>query len=187
MKTYKARDHHHDQSFSGISAHKGKSSMQSEDTGQSGLQEIEEKIHLPDGIENVPSYSGNLLKGQKVTVENGDFSDDSDSDAETSVLCCGSIENSEDSDEDFLGEDIESSCSSEDKQGTDSCGAQWDIFPRQDVPKLLEYLRRHSSELTPARGYTKPVKYFIMMSSIMTCNIRVITHLCVSVTGSSHS
>ncbi|GFQ02306.1 lysine-specific demethylase jmj25 [Phtheirospermum japonicum] len=147
MKKYKTRDHHH----------KGKSPLQSGDTGESGLQDNGEKIILPNGIENVHFDPADPVEGQTLSVENENLSDDGESDDEASILCCGSIENSEDSDEQFQGEEIESSCTSEDKRGADSCGAQWDIFPRQDVPKLLEYLRRHSNELTSKYSYSKHV------------------------------
>lgn len=160
MEKFKTGDNHLAQSISNSSDQKGKSSLQSEDTGESGLQDVGEKIIPPDGIENVPFYSSiDQLKGQSPENENGNLSDDS----EASLLCCGSYENSEDFDEDFQEEDIESSCSSEDKQSTDCCGAQWDIFPRQDAPKLLEYLTRHSNEFTPACNYPKHVCFFSLL------------------------
>ncbi|CAN1222058.1 Lysine-specific demethylase JMJ28 [Linum grandiflorum] len=37
----------------------------------------------------------------------------------------------------------------------ESCGAIWDVFRRQDVPKLVEYLRQQCNKLTDAYGSRK--------------------------------
>ncbi|XP_051133676.1 lysine-specific demethylase JMJ28 [Andrographis paniculata] len=153
MKRYRAQDRHNGQSLSNSSDQKGKSSLHSEDTGESSLQHVGEKICFPNGIENGLFYSQDLLRGQPLNVENENLSDDSESDPEESILLHASIDESEDSDS--PGEEIESSCSSERKQEISSCGAHWDIFPREDVPKLLEYFRRHSNEFGSACSYTK--------------------------------
>ncbi|XP_075513746.1 lysine-specific demethylase JMJ28-like isoform X1 [Primulina tabacum] len=153
MKKCKALDHNRGPTLSNSSDQKGKSPLQSEGTAESGLQDIRENIHLENEIAKVPFRSIEILEDQTLDTENGNISDDSESDIEASLYCCGTIEKSEDTDEYFLGADVESSCSTEDKQGRNSCGSQWDIFRRQDVPKLLEYLRRHSKELNSGSCY----------------------------------
>ncbi|KAK1556525.1 hypothetical protein Q3G72_006725 [Acer saccharum] len=59
---------------------------------------------------------------------------DQDSDSDCTIPCCGTTQSTKPS-------KIR-------KLDAESCGAQWDVFRRQDVPKLIEYLRRHSNEFT---------------------------------------
>lgn len=43
-----------------------------------------------------------------------------------------------------------------------SCGAQWDVFRREDVPKLEEYFRRYSAEFMQPCGSQKHVVHPIL-------------------------
>ncbi|XVE51234.1 hypothetical protein DITRI_Ditri02bG0023600 [Diplodiscus trichospermus] len=43
-----------------------------------------------------------------------------------------------------------------------SCGAEWDVFRRQDVPKLMEYLRKHSNEFSHTCSFRKHVVHPIL-------------------------
>ncbi|XP_027330361.1 lysine-specific demethylase JMJ25-like isoform X2 [Abrus precatorius] len=53
---------------------------------------------------------------------------------------------------------------------TENSCAQWDIFRRQDVPKLLEYLKRHSDEFSYASEYHEKIVHPILDQSFFLDN-----------------
>ncbi|XP_076942717.1 lysine-specific demethylase JMJ28-like [Bidens hawaiensis] len=57
--------------------------------------------------------------------------------------------------------DLESSSGSEGKV-VDTCGARWDVFRKEDVEKLAEFLRKYSSELSSSYGSPKKVVHPIL-------------------------
>lgn len=84
-------------------------------------------------------------KGELTQIPNGNpcaFSDDSSIGGESD-------------DEDLCHEEFGSSSCNRGKP-VDTCGAEWDVFRRQDVPKLVEYLRKYSNELN--QSYSSPKK-----------------------------
>ncbi|KAK2383167.1 isoflavone 7-O-methyltransferase [Trifolium repens] len=49
-------------------------------------------------------------------------------------------------------------------------GAHWDVFRRQDVPKLIEYIKRHCDELTSTHDSHKKMVHPILDQSIFLDN-----------------
>ncbi|KAB5560524.1 hypothetical protein DKX38_005481 [Salix brachista] len=93
----------------------------------------------------------------------GDSDSDTDTDTEVSKFFLGPVKSSRTSDNlKFHGKNSESSNHFRMKKLSGSCGAQWDVFRRQDVPKLTEYLRRHSNELTYTHDLQKNMAHPIL-------------------------
>ncbi|CAK7350738.1 unnamed protein product [Dovyalis caffra] len=86
----------------------------------------------------------------------GEYDSDSDTDTDTEVskFFFGPVKSSRTSDR-FHGKHSNASPHFRMKKLSVSCGAQWDVFRRQDVPKLMEYLRRHSNEFAYTYGFQK--------------------------------
>ncbi|KAL9383990.1 hypothetical protein Peur_024313 [Populus x canadensis] len=104
------------------------------------------------------------LKDRDV-FHNGDSGSDSDSDSHTdtdtevSKFFFGPVKSSRSSDNlKFHGNHSETS----NHFISESCGAQWDVFRKQDVPKLVEYLRRVSNEFTHTNGFQKHMVHPIL-------------------------
>lgn len=149
MKKYKARCY--GQSMSNSVSQKVKSSLQREGSGKSSLQEINgDKPPSQNGNFNGPFRSCNF-RGRNSCPEDGTISHDSesisDSDSGASLLCSRNLQRNEQSDDECsLLNDVESITSLVDERISDSPAAQWDVFHREDVSKVLEYLRRHCNE-----------------------------------------
>ncbi|TKY71613.1 Lysine-specific demethylase JMJ25 [Spatholobus suberectus] len=56
------------------------------------------------------------------------------------------------------------------KKFTENSGAQWDVFRRQDVPKLLEYLERHSDEFSYTSEHHEKMVHPILDQSFFLDN-----------------
>lgn len=139
-----------------------KISVYSEDTEESVSQDVlPENLNVPDEV-FMHSTDSDRGCAQTLIDLNIPVASEPDAGYDSEATVSATIQGHEDSEnESFFHDNIESS-SNDDNQTASACGAQWDIFRRQDVPKLLEYLRRYSKELTHAYGSPKDVIHPIL-------------------------
>ncbi|KAF4397986.1 hypothetical protein G4B88_019707 [Cannabis sativa] len=129
----------------------------------SGVQDlIGEEMHLRKKIAQVSCSSDATHepwdKNLKESNSSHDDESDSDTDSETLLPSRESIHGSETS-EDRKSSKVNNKSSNHDgkKSLAVSDGAQWDVFRRQDVPKLIDYLKRHSNEFACHNHVDHPI------------------------------
>lgn len=154
----------------------GKSALHSQNKEQVRSHNvIGEEMHLRKKIARESCFSAATHEECTRNPKESHMSHDgeSDVDSEATLSCSGSINGDETSEDEKSPELLESSNGYE-KPIVESCTAQWDVFRRQDVPKLIEYLRRHCNEFTRTYDFHKHVDHPILDQSFFLDSIHKI-------------
>ncbi|XP_062113951.1 anthranilate phosphoribosyltransferase, chloroplastic-like [Humulus lupulus] len=108
-------------------------------------------MHLRKKIARVSCSSATTHESwdRNLKESNSSLDVEFDSDSETFLPSCDNIHGLETSEDrkNFKGNNKSSNHDGK-KSLAVSDGAQWDIFRRQDVPKFIDYLKRHSNEFS---------------------------------------
>ncbi|XP_020231470.1 lysine-specific demethylase JMJ25 isoform X2 [Cajanus cajan] len=129
------------------------------DEGSNFFRRVNRTSCISTEAKNVSSQSKNSNISQ-----NGEC-DVSDSDSGPALLLHGTVQTTALSNHDNPRYPFERSQRNKNKF-TEQSGAQWDVFRRQDVPKLIEYLQRHYDEFSYTNDYYKKMVHPILDQSI---------------------
>lgn len=139
---------------------KGNSLLPDEDTEEKGLQSlVREEKDFFRRVNRTTCISTEARKAASQSTDSNISQDggcDSESDSEPSVLH-GTVQSTQFSTHHNHRDPYESSNNDRNKKFAEHSGAQWDVFRRQDVPKLVEYLKRHCNEFSHTQDYQKQV------------------------------
>ncbi|KAF2303455.1 hypothetical protein GH714_018510 [Hevea brasiliensis] len=143
-----------------------------QDVEEVGLHDmITEEMCLHKKVARVSWFSAASHKAQTLSLkdrdayldEECDSDSDTDTDTEVSKFFFGPVKSCRASENlKFCGKYTDGSNHFGKQKVAESCGAQWDVFRRQDVPKLVEYLRKHSNEFNQTYGFQKLVGHPIL-------------------------
>ncbi|TYI59303.1 hypothetical protein E1A91_D10G026400v1 [Gossypium mustelinum] len=146
---------HLDQKMANELKEKSKSNGENIKVGLNGM--INKEMHSRNTVPKL-SRSPSAVHDAHDKEDSSDSDSDSDSDcnsnSEAALHPCDTIHGSEAlEDQEIFGKRTDLA---------KSCGAEWDVFRRQDVPKLMEYLRKHSNEFGHTCGFQKHVVHPIL-------------------------
>ncbi|XP_027345887.1 lysine-specific demethylase JMJ25-like [Abrus precatorius] len=149
----------------------GMALLHAEEMEQKGLQSmVKEGMDFFRRVNRTSSFSTEAKKVAGQSIDSKISQDEecdyySDSDSNPSLLLPGTVLTTELSKNNNPRNPFESS-QRDKKKFTENSGAQWDVFRRQDVPKLIEYLKRHSDEFSYTHDYNKKMVHPILDQNV---------------------
>ncbi|XP_061349368.1 lysine-specific demethylase JMJ28-like [Gastrolobium bilobum] len=150
---------------------KGITLLPAEDMEQKGLHSmVKEEMDFFRRVNRTSCISTEAKKPASQSLDSNISQDGecdffSDSDSEPSLLLHSTVQTTKLPANHNPRNPSESSNSDKNKFTVRS-GAQWDVFRRQDVPKLIEYLKRHHDEFSYGHNYHKKMVHPILDQSI---------------------
>lgn len=135
--------------------------------GAGGQDRVLERNSLSQGVTGSCSVAANDPSGANIGDDKSPAKvHGSDTDSDASMVCSGARHSPEKSIDQMSHLDrMEGTSLSDIRHPSNPCGAEWDVFRRQDIPKLLEYIAKHMDEFNYSCDLQKNVVHPIFDGS----------------------